>query len=361
MPTTLRASSEMVGSWWRCSGYEIREGYLRPARHASLETYDPWIENERLRQGGEQTAHESLANLLGRLFAGSPFSLETMSSMMAMAPQSKLSPSAEEAIVGWTKRFGLLGIGLDGHLAVTLPAVWSRDPARRYPGMYCATSTSHRTATGWVTEVELHEAVPQHAKELQRVPSDQIPKAARRHVPSVTLASGAHGNFGSDWATFFPDLDPEHEAFPYPPHARDDRFWKSYAEPVDRWLRTAWSLWYLLSRRGAPSPEDLTCWNQELLSCGQRLVVDDHGGTSLAPCAPSLSSALALMAIRDVATGEIHRCTAPSCTALFFAKRSDRVFCSDLCRNRKTQQDYRDRQHDARKRKAAPSAKRGRR
>ncbi len=32
----------MTQAWWRFSEYELRDGYLRPAQGAKLESYSPW-------------------------------------------------------------------------------------------------------------------------------------------------------------------------------------------------------------------------------------------------------------------------------------------------------------------------------
>lgn len=52
-------------SWWRFSGYEIRDKRICPKPEARLEAYDPWADYERGKtRAGESPPYLSLLNLI---------------------------------------------------------------------------------------------------------------------------------------------------------------------------------------------------------------------------------------------------------------------------------------------------------
>src|ERR1700688_2300599 len=118
-----------IGRWWRWTRYEISNGYIRPAREARLQVYDPWkvwLETRSLAKNSDQqklqeAPYQALLALLDELRYRQPgdipldFKPGDLNMMLA-----SLTADSEEKTLEWCARYGLLGVLPHRAVQVTL-------------------------------------------------------------------------------------------------------------------------------------------------------------------------------------------------------------------------------------------------
>jgi hypothetical protein len=121
MRDTLQAAT---GRWWRFTKYVLSEGYVRPARGARLEAYDPWADYWRSRERGEVPPYQSLLDLL-RAIKWNP-SEGSDSRLIGPAAPELLEPEAVHQLLAWCAAHGLLGVLPQRALLLTLAPRFQR-------------------------------------------------------------------------------------------------------------------------------------------------------------------------------------------------------------------------------------------
>ena len=338
MHRTLKPVEPVVGGWWRFSGYELKDGYIRPAAGAKLFPYDPWGQPER----SDARPYEELANLVRR-------------GTYAVGNRT-LTPATEAALLAWCHRYGLLGVLLQRLETVVLAARIETDDNDHYR----TEVQFRRTPRGW-QEAATHDRID--GAETETAPRE--PAGVMLH-PLDSLHT-VFEPFGRTWARFFPSVQAEHhESYPYPqPQSAD--FWALYQEPVEEFFGAA----ALLERA-------LTTLAKGRETLGDRKTrpsaVDDYSlavhklnsyvGTvrwCLEPeqdrfvqrwMSPALFSSLAMMALQDVASHRAPRICL-TCQGLFVSSAYQARYCSVRCRQTMNKRTFREnvRRKNQRKRK----------
>ncbi len=110
-------------SWWRFSGYEVRNGFICPAPEATLRTYDPWASYWKEGTTVHTPPYVELAEVIRQI------------------PADERLPTADEepealvkAILAWCRKFGLLGLlphsvsvaSLDPYIVRRFPTGWEK-------------------------------------------------------------------------------------------------------------------------------------------------------------------------------------------------------------------------------------------
>lgn len=353
----------VLGTWWRFDRYEIRQGVLRPAQGAKLESYDPWAAFTEARSGWGGTGGKAPYELLLDLV----WSIRLLPTAKAGPPQ--LEPESEQALLNWCATHGLLGL-LPHEAEVAYPAPrWGAVREFELLGVpFVMTRMIYQWgATGWRigmdarwrTKTRALEKAPKQENAL--VPRSLVPESWG--VPSVLCrrigdASWATLPIEDAWGPFFPDV-PEADRRDYDyPLPLLDLFWFDYAEPLSAFLKTATLFAETLQNLDA----ELRAGEQELEAESRREVADQAlfsflggvqpafapgtGGTRMrAFHAKSLLASLAMMAYLDLTSGKrILRCDEdrrPFVSGAYQAR-----YCSDRCRNRALKRAYRQRLQD---------------
>jgi hypothetical protein len=332
--------SVVTGGWWRWTRYEIRDGNIRPASGARLESYDPresWLRTRPSAKSSNQKRtkeppYQSLLRLLGELEyrrpGDAPLDFTPAQVDLLLAPFTKES---EAKLLEWCAQYGLLGILLHRTLQVTL--------APR-TGLHQVQHT--KIGAGWSTT-----ALPIM---LQRPVS--IPSAI---IQPLLGAGPVVERLGITWARFFPDVPPlQHEAFLYPDPLTEE-FWNLYAEPVAdflsgmhalRGLHQAIRLFQSKSRKARRSLK-----LQDALTPRHLVAEGLLAGVSLAPqwnrdrrfqlkwVPSSLLASLATMMLEDLTYGHALLCAA--CGRPFVSGAYQARFCSVRCRWAEQKREYR--------------------
>lgn len=305
------------GLWVRASKYEIREGphglYLAAAPGTSFEVFDPWdermgdaaierVSGVRAGQRAEQAPYETLTDLLA---------LPGLDrARVAMAPQ--LSLDAERAVLNWCRRYGLLGLGLHEHRAITM-----------------AGERWEWTGGTWITGPG-----SRHLR-LEAAPSG----VERRPL-------GGSGDWASaplwHWRGYFPDLEdaPESEI----PRPLGAGFWQGYAEPLEEFLQAAHLLSDVLAAASRTRGDDGVARRMRVALFFNKFLDRVHPIVALGSSrpwegrwsAPSLLAVLAMMGRDDLMGASLHGCASPDCRRLFRSKAHAATYCSDRCRSRET-------------------------
>ena len=211
----------VTGGWWRWTRYEIRDGCIRPAPGARLESYDPreiWLRTRPPAKSSNQgrsgePPYQSLLRLLGELEYRRPgdaaLDFTPAEVDFLLAP---LSEESETKLLEWCARYGLLGIVLHRTAQVTL--------APR-TGLHQVQYT--KIGSGWsTTEISITRQEPV-----------SMPSAV---VLPLRGAGAVVERLGITWARFFPSVPPlQREVFLYPSPLTEE-FWNWYAEPVADFL-----------------------------------------------------------------------------------------------------------------------------
>ena len=226
-----------LGTWWRFNRYELRDDYVRPAKGAKLESYDPWAvywESRSVRRGGAGLApYESLLELawLARL------------RLTDLGGHRSLDAETERAVLRWSSQWGLLGILSHDTELATLAPRWVMRPEELATdrGPVPLARAYAWGATGWEPKEELlyhpHDSVLKGitGQDGALVQGELLPDdAGPPHALSRVFGEGTWDlrPLGEAWGPYFPDIpEDEQENYPYP-EPLSEEFWSVYAEPA---------------------------------------------------------------------------------------------------------------------------------
>jgi hypothetical protein len=242
MRDTLQAAT---GRWWRFTKYVLSEGYVRPARGARLEAYDPWADYWRSRERGEVPPYQSLLDLL-RAIKWNP-SEGSDSRLIGPAAPELLEPEAVHQLLAWCAAHGLLGVLPQRALLLTLAPRFQR--AGRVQGigsgeqLRLVQQEFIRTSTEWIVNERKGIPIPVRSKADLRtmigktVPPDFEPTWNRPRVVLHDLAGNGlvEEPLTTTWARFFPSLSGPAERVLWPVPLSPE-FWHLYAEPFEDFL-----------------------------------------------------------------------------------------------------------------------------
>jgi hypothetical protein len=148
------------------------------------------------------------------------------------------------------------------------------------------------------------------------------------------------------WADHFPDVPyDQRRTYPYP-HPVTAEFWQIYGEPVSEFVTAAWLLADAIEAITRPvdrhAPERGVLRLARLASFGVPFLTRAQDGSYRQRWrAGSLLSALALMAMEDIAQNQLHQC--PRCRTFFLSSAHQAEYCSPTCRHTMQKRRYRQR------------------
>ncbi len=342
-----------VGRWWRAERYDIREGLIRPVEGAGGEFYDPWEEYGLARENGLPTPYESLFEMMSQL------ELEPSSSEGAVA----FSARSLRRLTDWCAGHGLLGLLPHRTRLVTLTPRWRRAEGNILGPIVASWGKDYvlvpmleelvvgsggwlRTGRPYIVGGEGIVATENREDEGRVVPLELRDKS----WPSPGVLIDVKGRLQNQslsiaWHPYFPDV-PSHESESHPyPLPGTQRFFESYAEPLDAFLTTAADLRRALLLLGELAPrEEVSPSARQHVGMGQRLLdalaspispsiwPQEDGTFRLAWPTPSLIGAYAFMAMRDL-EGQQRLLVCGVCSRPFVTKAYQAKYCSEKCRH----------------------------
>lgn len=327
-----------AGSWCRFSRYEIRHGYIRPARGARLRRYDPWKRWHKTRAVSRRsddsvrgaTPYRELLEMLNQLEyrsvgADSPEFRPAQVDMLA----GPLTADSEQRILNWCASYGLLGILQHRLLQVVLPSKNGAQVEYR------------RISLGWaaVERVKGNPFTPILA-----------PHAVVQPVRGVGLTAEP---LSETYARFFPGVPAEaRNTFVYP-QPLTNAFWEMYAEPLQDFLSGARALMELLSAVQMQTSRKLRSLHELTTGGGLPIVIQGlvaptglavrfrkNGRTELNWVGGSLLASLTMMMLQDLSFGRAVQCP---CGQLLVSSAYQARYCSRRCRWRFEQRKHRKR------------------
>jgi hypothetical protein len=319
-----------IGHWWRWTRYEISNGYIRPARGARLQVYDPWkvwletrpraknSNQEKLRE----TPYQALLAVLGELRYRRPgdipldFTPRDLNLMLA-----SLTTDSEEKILEWCARYGLLGVLPHRAVQVTLA------PERGSQIQYA------KIGAGWIATKRANER--------------QSPVRPRAVLQPLRGTGAAAESLSVTWSRFFPDVpQDQRETFSYPEPLTKE-FWTQYAEPLADFLSGTHALRELHQAIRLFQAQSAVVRRlgklQAALAGGPELMCEGLvAGVSIALqwsrsrqvhlkwVAGSLLASLTMMMLQDLSSGRALQC--PGCGRPFVSGAYQARYCSVRCR-----------------------------
>lgn len=391
-------------TWWRFTRYEIRDGYIRPAPTAKLETYDPWEEYRAARL----TPSKELSQLV-------PYwNFIALFSRMKMEPDSAgrpvLPPKSEAAVIDWCERYGLLGLLLqqvekvvlaprrvdarkvgfelrpEAPGAVRIPfqtryyrrgATWFSESECfgfrsewQEPSRSCEPDSEwQEPGRSWEPDEEMIKSLLPHSPVLSE--TDYAPHFTGPYVDiqeDVTSLYMRRENLGDRWRLFFPDVDPSESETHYYPLPLSERFWRAYAEPVASFVFCADQLARVLelagneNRPNSTLPPDRQMQDTTTLNAlvaGIRPVALLEGKELRQRwSSPSLYASLGMMMLQDITERRILY-TCVKCGQPFLSTARQPRYCGVTCRNAVQKQVQRQRRKQADKSNSMPNASAG--
>jgi hypothetical protein len=373
---TRRIEQEQLG-WWRFDRYEIKDGYIRPADGAHLVFYDPWAQQRRSKiDSSVPPPYQELLEMLKRL--GVDYSHHRWDSAeifavgqrkmrlnlragVAHAPLREGSLSWEtsiesefdtwrrhplsiarrdrdnNAILAWCNQFGLLGVLPHTALEVTLY------PRRRGRGLF--EHTVYTRLNGWWVpssvgyDTRFHDA---RQKQITRVADFDESHALFCGEEQFNDDSGSarieEQELDRTWGWFFPEVPRRARNRYQYPMPLSAEFWQEYAEPVPTFIRYA-LLFQQAIQPLSPSSElseiiptdfAVALANGLLAPASKQVTLSETRQLKHKWVYPSLLSALAAMAIEDLALGaSIRDCL--GCGKPFVSTAYQALYCSPNC------------------------------
>jgi hypothetical protein len=367
-----------AGTWWKFDRYELRNGYIVPARSARLTEYNPWADYLAARESPTrerfQPAYLSLFHLLDRI--------KTLPAVKGNGVD--VDDDGRRAILEWCGQHGLLGLLHHMVQTVVLPArhvkqSWATGPVRvQYV----------REPVGWRTQMIVFDR-DEEPWQL-KLDEGRFRAAWREYSQGTVIDNDDHGEviaartltdyhptwFGitnEPWSLFFPSIPrAERRTFAYPPPLSEP-FWRLYGEPLDAFLAGARLLGDALEvfaeketsilHIDAPIEqiETLTPTRDEspdlgwlygvdprsravlhslhLLTSPLRMTFGIQKLAQLVWVAPSLLSAFGAMMFEDIVAARPRTCA--ECRTVFISPQPTVRFCSPRCLNTATKRTYR--------------------
>jgi hypothetical protein len=174
-----------------------------------------------------------------------------------------------------------------------------------------------------------------------------LPPDARRPAALMMNLNGSvieEEPLDKSWADHFPDVPyGERVTFPYP-HPATQEFWDMYSEPVSEFVLAAWLLVNGLEAINAPANRNAPAAGAlrlaHLASYGVPYLSRERDGSYRQHwIAGSLLSAMAFMAMEDIAGNLLHQCL--TCRTFFLSEAYQAEYCSPKCRNTMQKRRYR--------------------
>jgi predicted RNA-binding Zn ribbon-like protein len=322
--------------WYRFNRYEIAEGYIRPAKDATIESYEPW-KAFRAPAGKEgiKQPYEPLLQLAKKI----DLDYSTI----------RLQGEAEDHVLDWCSQYGLLGLLLHRVETVILPA------QERFPGSNIRASgplpistTFVRTNSGWATGWVL----PQTSSSAK--PGVYL----RRELGSFDIR---FERLSETWGLYFPAVpvdkrDSHQYATPFTPE-----FWRQYAEPVSSFVGAAKmfreavdNLRRMSTRSGLSQNEMRAALGGDAMINGlaapvRPMLYQAPRGYGLGWACHSLLAAFSMMVMLDLSRARLLECKNPTCRSLFVSKAAAGKYCNPTCRGTVQMRKYRRRQKRAQK------------
>jgi hypothetical protein len=266
----------------------------------------------------------------------------------------------EQRLLEWCNVHGLLGLLPHQTLSVTMPAHWVV-MGRRQTSDTCtfpAVDKYSRVGPYWAA-LSTGDAnrFQRNENEVPGLPvpldeySDSMarPRAIMQEIDSHQIAER---DIESSWGRFFPSIPRDDlSTYNYPmPMSR--QFWLLYAEPVREFLQGCASLYRVVEalRRldDEPASDEETASMVKTLEILPRLLApvapalvrEDDGKLAIKWNCGSLLSAYAMMAVIDIAGGQVP-CRCPVCGKYFTRSARRTVYCSERCRQTAQKRAYR--------------------
>jgi len=354
-------------TWWRFSAYEIRDGYICPARGAKLNKYDPWELFERSREKRVPMPYSALVGLVEPLQpSGSrrpivdgvlPVSAEDFAT-----PSELVTPEVRRGITEWCSVHGLLGLLLHRVRSVRLAYRLEQRGRRRA----VIGSTLFYANHGWqkvsspFDESDIELRPTREAISTAALPGSWPRPSAVARMPLtydsipdyITEPMWREEPLSETWTRYFPGVPAvRRESFNYPVPT-SPQFWSLYGEPLDDFLYAALMLSRALvsaaqiRRYGAnvtrSEPGDPFGELNELTDrCSLCLEQGPNGSLQHRWASPSLIDKLAMMAALDLGEGRqaVGRCT--GCGRLYPPTHHRQLYCSKRCQGNNATRTYR--------------------
>ena len=362
---------EKARGWWRFTDYEIKDGYIRPADGAQVEEYDPWAGHISARSGSRmEPPYQQLLELVDRTTTTRGVTLNRV---------------ARDAILDWSRRFGLLGlVPHQVAMVVTAPRLVPDSAIEElvsapgspvvdvkelkvslgpddYPDsteaddlhqFSAASSIYVRDGDQWRSVTTTWSGAPSTETDEkvvgQLVPAQSIPTGwSKAVVTDLHDGMVRELTLRDSIGRFFPNVpDAQKETYHYP-MPLTSRFWQEYAEPVDDFVdaavafRDAASGITTLKNRGhgvrvsAKVRDKISAALQTLQSMTAPvrpiLRTSSKGEIQETWAVPSLLTSFALMLQHDAAEG-YRVVTCEACGEVFTTRDSRIRHCSEQCR-----------------------------
>lgn len=349
-----------AGLWWKFDRYDLKDGYIVPAKNARLTRYNPWNDywdaRDARTRDQQQPAYSSLLQLLTEI------------KTLPASDTGRLEPNRDSrhAILEWCAQYGLLGLLHHVTQAVYLPGRTVKGQAAPVYGEYLRESTGWRsrfhTAGRHIETAGNWDAVWDPFSRGTAVDGD-LGTVICSPFGSLTAATST---IEEEWASFFPSVPiDQRRTYPYPP-PYSTPFWKLYGEPLDLFLRMAGLLRETVDAFNhpegisiaaidvVPPPDggvpharkdrrsDSALQRLHLLTSPVRMSLGSYKrGAQVVWCAASLLSAFGAMLCEDLADNRHHRCE--ECQRVFISNQPTVRFCSKKCLNTATKRTYRHR------------------
>ena len=363
--------------WWRWSEYEVTDGSIRPSAGATLDRYAPWANYT---WAAEHPARDRKA----------PYQrlVDVLATIEAEESSDNLGPAGEEALLGWCKEYGLLGIlpqhtqmvmlhprlarpdsDLEAALRKSSPEEFDDDD-EPWPTQPVRCSYL-RIGAGW--QLLVHAEVGSGTMTFSHsLSSDPLVTNQEADPPDFGLvdcgplphdedligwpSSGVLSTEGwelgcgilpleSGWSTYFPQRGVDDPVLP----PLSQEFWQHYAEPIFEFMAGARVIRAAMetfapqepSNRRTRNPADGTSRAVNrmegrqslyaLLATVSPIVVQRAGAFEQSWEAPSLIGMFAAMIMQDLLGGRTFRwCSV--CGGVFTSGAHAAAYCSNTCR-----------------------------
>ncbi len=344
------------GTWFRFQRYELSQGYLRPAKGAALEEYDPWAEYTE-QVWNRELVEERPPNLTF---------LEIGARARQLGAQAYLSPPDNfiKQICEWCSHWGLLG--LLPHQVDRVELAYEGSEPKNLS--FLPQRTVHiRTDWGWDTQ-KICILPNERGRTETKVHLRRLDTGWREMEPiQGTIPNGQE----PEWCQYFPSI-PEAERATYEyPVPMSKVFWGLYQEPLVRFVRVARELSGIVEslstlRPVKPQmkqrvtsahvshPVTMSSFHRDQVTANQRdlqhflacvrptTVMTDVGDYEFRWLSSSLLGSLALMCLLDLTNTRIGRCEKQGCGRFFRSNRSEAKYCSSKCKAAEKQRRYRE-------------------
>lgn len=312
----------VVGGWYRFSHYDLHAGYIRPGQDARLESYNPWAEYRHVWKHSKKK-ETPLARLCG-----------LYSELGYPTRGADLDEEGVARVLNWCQEFGLMGILLQSVKLIVLipPGRFTNYSVKGHPKTKTR-STYLRTSMGWLHQVD---SVSPGDSEEQYTLSSPVGESDLIRNPINEI-----------WGKYFPGIDPD-DYFKFVPSQEaewNERYWRSYAEPIDDFitavgiLNRALEVTACIEDNNWPDGK-AEAFNQGLITLHaltdgvSPVLIPSENNFEQRWSSPSLLSSLAMMALQDnVGSRHLRKCV---CGRLFVTSKA--LYCSSSCARTKQQE-----------------------